>query len=298
MNLPRAFINTINTTFDEGKDWLERLPELIRECETQWHMEVLAHFPNLTYNFVAPARLKDGSLAVFKLGVPRDELASEMRALQTWKGDGAVRLLKDDIEKGAMLLEKLEPGTSFWHIKDDVLASTTCANLLLKLWSKKADLSPFRPLESWSRELAKYAETFTASSSPIPYHFIDRAMALREDLLQEKDVVLLHGDLHHDNMLSSNRAPFLAIDPKGVAGPRGYDVGSFFMNPEDPDIQNDWKRLTEQRLELFSNILGFSKDYLASWAFVHCVLSVTWSFADGTFPQTPLDIAKELEPFQ
>ncbi|MCA9839889.1 MAG: phosphotransferase [Trueperaceae bacterium] len=297
MNLPAEFIKNVHFYFEEGAIWLEHLPEALKDFEETWNLELLPHFPNLTINYVAPARLADGSEVVFKFGPPSDELASEMRALQVWNGAGAVRLLKADFSRGVMLLEKLEPGKSFWFYKDDVLAATTCANLLLKLWSKKTDLSAFRSLESWTGELANYAASYTVSSSPIPYHFIDKAMQLRKELLQESDVVLLHGDLHHDNMLSSEREPFLAIDPKGVAGPRGYDIGSFFLNPENPEVQNDWKRLTKQRLEIFSEILGFSKDYLASWAYIHCVLSTCWSFDDGEFPQTPLDVASELEAY-
>ena len=297
MNLPASFVNTITTTFAAGRQWLARLPEAIGHYERHWYIDILPNYPNLSYNFVAPARLQDGSVAVFKLAVSQDEFAAEVKALQAWNGRGAVKLLNADLQGGAMLLERLEPGTSFWLIKNDVLAASTCAHLLLQLWSNSADLGQFRNIESWSQALVSYAETFTPGSSPIPYHFIDKAMELRKDLLTEKDIVLLHGDLHHDNMLAAKREPFLAIDPKGISGPRGYDVGSFFLNPEDPAITDDWKRLTAQRLEIFSDILGFSKAYLASWAYVHCILSLSWSLEAGHCPQTPFDVASELEPF-
>lgn len=297
MNLPSAFTKNILTVFDDGKAWLSHLPAAIKATEKQWDIRVLAHYPNLSYNFVAPVLRQDGTRAVLKLGIPRDELASEIQALRAWKGRGAVKLLAGEPEKGALLLEMLEPGRSFWDSHDDILACQTCAKLLKQLWSAQTDLQSYRNLESWSQELLSYANSYTKTSSPIPYALVDKARGLRQELLQETEQVLLHGDLHHDNMLSASRQAYLAIDPKGIAGPRGYDVGPFLMNPDKRNGGYIAKNVTELRLELFSEILELPKTYLAAWGLVHCLLSLCWDLHEGKFPQQPLAVAEQLEAF-
>ena len=112
MNLPVVFVkNFSDLNGDKGKIWLEQLPQMIRHLEQQWNIQVLGHFSNLTYNFVAPAVRHDGTSVVLKLGFP-EELELEANALRTYNGDGAVRLLEHDPNVEAMLLEKLEPGNS------------------------------------------------------------------------------------------------------------------------------------------------------------------------------------------
>ena len=88
--------------------WLDDLPELVRELERDWHIEVGEAFPFSTEAFVAEVACADGTPAVLKLIVPRDgdAAAREVAALRLADGDGCARLLRDDVERGALLLER------------------------------------------------------------------------------------------------------------------------------------------------------------------------------------------------
>jgi streptomycin 6-kinase len=93
---------------------------------------------------------------------------------------------------------------------------------------------------------------------------------------------LLHGDLHHDNVLSATRAPFLAIDPKGLAGEPAYEVGPYFYNPQ-PELKQhpNLVQLFEWRMAILVEHLQMDRERLIACAFAHSVLSAAWSIEDG-----------------
>ena len=108
--IPPDFQQTILETFGpDGAAWLERLPDLIAACERRWGLQVSAPF-QLSYNYVAAARLANGAPVVLKLGVPNPELSAEAAALRIFNGHGAVRLLDADPGEGVLLMERLVPG--------------------------------------------------------------------------------------------------------------------------------------------------------------------------------------------
>jgi streptomycin 6-kinase len=105
--LPPAFIehNAVDS------EWLGRLPRLLAELAERWSLVRVDHFAEIRINYVASAVARDGTHCVLKVsghvGVTRTEIA----ALRLWSGRGAARLLKAHADLGALLLERLEPGT-------------------------------------------------------------------------------------------------------------------------------------------------------------------------------------------
>jgi streptomycin 6-kinase len=95
------------------------------------------------------------------------------------------------------------------------------------------------------------------------------------------ELVLLHGDLHQDNILSAGREPWLAVDPKGVIGEPVFEIGALLRNFL-PDILSipDPKLLMTRRIDQLSAELGFDRDRIHDWAFSQAVLSVLWSVED------------------
>ena len=104
-----------------------------------------------------------------------------------------------------------------------------------------------------------------------------------------------NADLHHGNILSATRQPYLAIDPKGIVGVRGYDVGTFLLNPFGINKRMDLDELLDARLNIFSEMLGLTKGELASWGFVHALLSACWSIDEGKTNEGTLFVAGRLE---
>ena len=96
------------------------------------------------------------------------------------------------------------------------------------------------------------------------------------------EAVLLHGDLHHWNILSAGGDTWIAIDPKGVVGEREYEVGSLLRNPND-QIQHwpDLEARTRRRIAILAEVLGFDRHRLARWNFAQALLSIWWGYEDS-----------------
>lgn len=93
--------------------------------------------------------------------------------------------------------------------------------------------------------------------------------------------VLLHGDLHHGNILAGTRKKWIAIDPKGVIGEPEYDVGAFLRNPMSILISNnDVEDLIKRRIDTISKMTGYDKERITQWGFSQAVLSAIWAFED------------------
>ena len=107
--------------------------------------------------------------------------------------------------------------------------------------------------------------------------------------------MLLHGDLHHWNILRAEREPWLAIDPKGLAGEPAYEVGALLRNRLDAG--EDVLQLTLRRIAQLSEILGVDRERLKRWAFAQGVLSALWTFEDhGELGEKHLVLPRALLP--
>lgn len=287
MNLPSSFITTILNTFgDEGRRWLAKLPALIDEASRCWGLTDITPVENLSYNFVAYAKRSSTAAspssastqgAVLKIGVPNPELTSEMAALQYFNGDGAVHLLEADPERGMCLLEQLCPGGMLATLADDDQRTHIAADVMLRLWRPASQELPFIKLSDWFAGLDGLRPRFEGGTGPFPKHIVEVAEALIPELFATSSPpLLIHGDLHHFNILSSKRG-WLAIDPKGVIGPPEYEVGPLLINPI-PDFLRGGAalRLAERRIAILSERLGFAPECIRDWAICHAVLSAWW----------------------
>jgi streptomycin 6-kinase len=256
---------------------------------------------------------------ILKLGVPNRELAGEIAALKIYDGHGTCRLLDADPEKGMLLLERLQPGHMLATMEDDERATRIAAEVMKSLWRSSSDfaehpvrvsryktttLAPrpgrepigarrpaggagefvptnFIYLKDWFDGFKCLRQRFNGGTGPLPEKMVEIAEALSSDLLSEnKDETLLHGDFHHYNVLESERG-WLAIDPKGVVGPKGYEVGPLLINPIDRFLNKSNPRVqTEKRIAILSEMLGMERERIRSWGICHAILSAWWSFED------------------
>lgn len=280
--IPDAFARHTREAFgEEGSEWLRTLPALVADVTLRWGLRLGAPFP-LSYNYVAPARLPGGSEAVFKAGVPSAELRREIFALRRYDGDGICRLLAADDERCTMLLERLRPGETLAAMAqtDDQAATRIAAGVMARLWRPVPAGQPFLPVAQWFADAFDRHRTEYGGPGPFPAAILERAEALVPELLASAPrEVLLHGDLHHYNILTAERAPWLAIDPKGVTGDPGYDVGQFFLNPDLGDVLAQ-PEVVRRRLDVFAEELRYDRARLAAWAFAEVVLSACWSAED------------------
>lgn len=206
---------------------------------------------------------------------------NEPEALKLFNGNSCVQLLDYELTIKSLLLEYITPGITLktlFPAQDDKAIEITAElirTLPIKVLHEQA--KEFKTVNQWLDLL------FTFQNKKISQHLLQKAQQLTEQLLSSKsELYLLHGDLHHENILQSGDA-WIAIDPKGVVGPLEYEVGRFIMNPI-PDLlqQPNAKEIIKNRIEKFSEILGFDKQVLLEWAFVQAVLSACWTQEGGS----------------
>ncbi|WP_059170390.1 aminoglycoside phosphotransferase family protein [Bacillus sp. FJAT-27445] len=279
IDLPKDFIEKITGAFGvAGEKWLAGLEEQVRYYAEKWNLEIEGPVPNLSYNYVAKAKDKGGKSVILKLGVPNWEFTNEARAVRTYNGNGFVKLLDEDTENGAMLLEQLVPGQNLSSVSDEVQVT----NEFINVWKiVRRPLPPghaFPSIMDWAAGLDRYKGMFPAGGEPIPFETIDTAEAFFKELAEMGDEQLLHGDLHHENILYSQGRGWLAIDPKGVAGNPYFDLVSFLVNyiNEKPDP----KGLLKLRVELISKELGIDRELLLKAAIALATLFACWGIED------------------
>lgn len=280
MNLPKTFIKNIQLAFGEdGNLWLKQLPHLINLAAQQWQLSLREPFL-LSYNYVCRASLPNGESVVLKIGLPTSELISEISALQHWGGKAAVRLINQDIENGFLLLQKLNPGTMLADLKDDEQATHIAAELLNQLWMPAPAELHLIKLSDWFASLSKLRPRFGGGPGPFPQKLIDRVESILPELFTDSNLpTLLHGDFHHTNILKHGKQ-WLAIDPKGVIGPRAYECGPFLMNPLGFIYQADAKMKTQKRVAILREHLNLERELIINWAICHSLLSGWWDLAE------------------
>jgi len=260
---------------------MRNIPELIREFERRWKIEVGSPFVLLP-NYVAPALRADGTEAVIKIGTLGDkEIQTEMDALKIYDGQGSANLLEADPEEGVLLIERLMPGTPLSAMENDAEATIVLATIIKKLWRSLPPDHRFPHIRDWAKGIEKYRDRTKQSGDPIPRRMIDKARELFDDLIASmQESVLVHGDLHHGNVLSAKREPWLVIDPKGVAAEPAYETAAMLQNPPDLLKRTGVNQIVERRIKIMAEQLGIEGRRILHWGIAQTVLSAVWGWED------------------
>ncbi|MCL4529551.1 MAG: aminoglycoside phosphotransferase family protein [Chloroflexi bacterium] len=298
LELPLDFVQTIQNTFKErGYQFLSDLPALIDDASRRWSLKNIQPVPNLSYNFVAFATrsacasaagtgersgkaAQSKSNVVLKIGVPNPELTSEIAALRFFDGRGAARLLEADGARGMFLMERVEPGKMLASLEDDDRATHIAANVMLNLWRPAPTEGAFIKLSDWFKGFEKLRAASRGGTGPFEKSLVERAeRAATEFFSEDYAPMLIHGDLHHFNILLSKDS-WLAIDPKGVTGPAAYEVGPLLINPWSDETKIS--QHTERRIAILAERLGFEHERILEWGLAHAVLSAWWSLEENS----------------
>ncbi len=294
MKTPPQFAQRVEGAFGErGRVFLRALPTLIKEAEIRWQLRDLRAEAKLSYNYIAYGRSGDMQV-VLKVGVPDAELTSEIHALRHFAGRGAVRLIDSDAGRGMLLVERLMPGTQLTSLSNDAEATQIAAEVMLALLRPAPEDARLLQLSDWFKGFERF-RLKNGGAGPLPPALFEAAEKVGREILEEEHrPTLLHGDLHHFNILSS-RGRWVAIDPKGVVGPAAYEVGPFLVNPwGEINKRPDAAEALRTRVAILGEMLGIEKQRIRRCGMTHAVLSALWSIEEGGDWRPAMECARML----
>jgi len=247
--------------------WLEELPQLIRSLEADWQITVGRAYPESTEAYVAEALCDDGTPAVLKLIVPRggDAAAREIAVLRLAEGEGCPRLFRDDVTRGALLLERL--GRPLYKLgvplrkRHELLVAAA-----RQIWRPAPD-SGLPTGADKARSLAAFiAAMWEELDQPCSRGAVDHALACagrRGGAHRAETAVLVHGDVHQWNALEAGDG-FKLVDPDGLLVEPEYDLGVVMReDPLDGDLC--------ARARWLADRTGLNADAIWEWGVVERV---------------------------
>lgn len=263
------------------QDWLRRLPATASGLLVDWELRRDGH--ELWHGFeslVIPVIGRDGRRAVLKVAFDGDdEGAQEALGLQHWAGRGAVRMLRADPRRRALLLERLDR-TDLTSVDDD-----EACQVVADLYGALHIPAPGRMslltahLERWLAGL----ETMPRDA-PVPRRFVEQALSLGRDFLSDAATVgaVVHGDLHHENVLAapSGDRRWLAIDPKPMSGDPHYEPAPMLWNLLDRR-HGDPRWVIRSRFYTIVDAAGLDPDRARDWVTVRMILNAHWAIEDA-----------------
>jgi streptomycin 6-kinase len=265
--------------------WLERVPDLVAQCVEEWGLQLSDPYPSGAAGYAVRTELPDGRPAVLKLIYPDRESEHEADALALWDGHGAVQLFARDDDLSAMVIERCEPGTTLAAAGADVALQTLIA-LLPRLWVETGE--PFHTLEDEAAWWVGYLpEQWEHSDRTVARGLVDAAVdALISLSHSQGQQVLLHQDLHGDNVLAAEREPWLVIDPKPLIGEREFAVAPIVRSFE----LGHSKRDALYRLDRLTSELGLDRERARGWTIGQ---TMAWAF-DSEYIPTHLETVQWL----
>ena len=266
---------------DRGPDWaawVHRLPRLADELVEEWGLRLDGPSMHGYCSLVVPALTDADQRVVLKLTFDGDEESQhEHLALRRWDGRGAVRMLRADPARRALLLERLLPTDlrDVWDVEACEIVAGLWEHLHVPALPQLRTVSSY--VEPWVADLADLPP-----NGPVPHRLVQQAMSLTRDLVADpagSDRVV-HGDLHYDNVLASDREPWLAIDPKPMNGDPHYEVAPMLWNRTE-ELAGDLRGGLRRRFHALVDAGGLEEDRARDWVVVREVLNAHWAAEDG-----------------
>ncbi len=255
-----------------GADWVATVPRLLDEALVRWDL-VVDGVPRTGWTaVVVPVRRGEQRLAL-KATWPHPEGEHEALALRTWAGEGAVRLVAALPSDGLLLLERLDADTDLTGIWDEE-ACAVVGGLLRRL---HVPAPP--PVPRIAEYLGPHLERMQRRPA-VPRRLATRTLGLARELLPQAPDLLLHTDLHYENVLHHPEEGWTAIDPKPVAGHPGFDLWPLLRNRfGELGTGAAFRWSVRRRLEVAAEAAGVDPDEARAWTLLRAGVEVSWAGA-------------------
>jgi streptomycin 6-kinase len=208
------------------------------------------------------------------------ESEHEALALQHWHGRGAVRLLRADPRRRALLLERLHP-EDLTELPDREACEVVAG------FYRRLHIPALPQLRTVTSYVGTWLDALATlpRNAPIPRRFVEQALSLGRDLVADPGStgVVVHGDLHHANVLAGDREPWLVIDPKPMSGDPHYEPAPMLWNRFDElsaEKRDSVREGVRRRFHTLVDTAGLDEDRARDWVVVRMVNNAAWPLLD------------------
>jgi len=269
-----------------GRDWLQQLPTHVRTCVDRWSLRLDKPYDQSNVSIVFPAAMADGSPAVLKVQFPHKESEHEAEALRRWNGQGAVKLFAVADEHHALLMEPCEPGDHL-SAAQPAEALEVFAQILPRLWIEAGE--PFVSLLDESAEWIKDLPLFwERAGRPFEVKLLEVALEALDTVRRNpRQQILIHQDLHGDNVLRATREPWLVIDPKPLTGEREFSLAPIVRSYEFGHS----RKQAIHRLDWLTAALRLDRERARLWSLGQ---TLAWACGDGNVLPRHVETARWL----
>lgn len=266
--------NIIKIYGDKGNQWLDSLPKITAKIAKEHNLSALIPVNNMTFNYVASGYQNDNPI-ILKISLNSKALAKEASCLKAFAKHAVAEVIADD--NNMIIMQRAVPGST---LKDHFPDNDEEATKILCASVKKLHKASIPKSHNFYHlnELFKALE----QTLDIPNEILTKAQHFKDNLLKSTTKeVLLHGDLHHDNILK-NGDGWLVIDPKGFIGDPAFEPAAYLCNPIPELLQeNQPREIIANRINICSAELGIDSRRISDWLYAKSVLCWAWSLEDN-----------------
>ncbi|PJN31489.1 hydroxyurea phosphotransferase [Streptomyces sp. CB02613] len=281
--VPPSLVASYATGFGEaGRAWIAELPSLAADMLERWQLRRDGAVRSGQASLVLPVLRHDGTRAVVRLQLRREETAAALTGLRTWNGEGMVRLLDHDPASSSMLLERLDGARTLASIDDDDKAMGILAGLHARLVAVPAPQVLPGLGDVAAAMLEEVPQAVARLTEPADRQLLRGWASAVAELVDDPGDRLLHWDLHYDNVLAAQREPWLAIDPEPLAGDPGFDLWPALDSRwDDIAAKGEPLRVVRRRFDLLTDTLGLDRARAAGWTRGRLLQNALWDIEDG-----------------
>ncbi|MFD6443579.1 aminoglycoside phosphotransferase family protein [Promicromonospora sp. NPDC060204] len=287
LDVPEQVRKTVITGGNES--WLDELPGMVNSLAQEWSLTIGSSLAGGHVALVVEATLVDGTPAVLKIGVPGRDIGPEATLLSLADGEGCAKLLSEDVDRQALLLERL--GAPMYDIvADPVSRHSLLCDVAVRLWrpiGPEIDLPTGANLaEQYAHRLPGLWEQADRPCSPATVADALECMNRRRLAHDDQSAVLVHGDIHELNALQASDGSYKLIDPAGLRAEPACDLGTIVRC--NPDLGDDLRARTER----LASRTGVDATAIWEWGTTHRVFSGVYACSIGFQPFGELLLAE------
>jgi streptomycin 6-kinase len=279
LDIPDQVRKTVTT--DGNESWLDELPGVVDSLAQEWSLTIGSSLAGGHAALAVEATLPDETPAVLKIGVPGRDLRHEATALRQANGEGCAKLLREDLARQALLLERL--GAPMYDtVPNPASRHTLLCDVAVRLWrpiGPDIDLPTGADLaEQYADRLPQLWEQTGRPCSPATVTDALSCMNSRRAAHDDRSAVLVHGDIHEMNALQASDGTYKFIDPSGLRAEPACDLGTIVRC--NPDLGDDLRTRTEQ----LATRTGVDATAIWEWGTIHRVVSGVYATSIGFQP--------------